>query len=124
MGGQKTPPAPLVGQCVEALVARWPDLSPDDDEEDEDASPWSGLSTGGGKAAVTGRIAAGLDGLPAPARPCGPSARRAGRQPGRARGWRLRDPAGAALRTGTAGVLRPGDRPRSRPREAAVTPGR
>lgn len=82
MGGQKTPPAPLVGQYVEALVARWPDLSPDDDEEDEDASPWSGLSTGGGKAAVTGRIAAGLDGLPAPARPCGQSARRAGRQPG------------------------------------------
>ncbi|MFF4498806.1 hypothetical protein [Streptomyces sp. NPDC001546] len=22
-------------------MARWPDLSPDDDEDDEDASPWS-----------------------------------------------------------------------------------
>ncbi|MEU9479657.1 hypothetical protein [Streptomyces sp. NPDC048191] len=41
MGGQKTPPAPLIRQYVEALVTRWPDLSPDDDEEDEDASPWS-----------------------------------------------------------------------------------
>ncbi|MEV7616136.1 hypothetical protein [Streptomyces sp. NPDC089799] len=41
MGGQKTRPAHLIRQYVEALVARWPDLSPDDDEEDEDASPWS-----------------------------------------------------------------------------------
>ncbi|MFD8144058.1 hypothetical protein [Streptomyces sp. NPDC059708] len=40
-GGQKTVPMPLIRQYVEALVARWPDLSPDDDEEDEDASPWS-----------------------------------------------------------------------------------
>ncbi|RST09021.1 hypothetical protein EF910_02080 [Streptomyces sp. WAC07149] len=40
-GGQKTVPTPLIREYVEALVARWPDLSPDDDEEDEDASPWS-----------------------------------------------------------------------------------
>lgn len=41
MGGQKTPTTPLIRQYVEALVTRWPDLSPDDDEDDEDASPWS-----------------------------------------------------------------------------------
>ncbi|MCZ0985089.1 hypothetical protein [Streptomyces diastatochromogenes] len=41
MGGERTPPTPLIRQYVEALVARWPDLSPDDHEEDEDASPWS-----------------------------------------------------------------------------------
>lgn len=41
MGGRKTPPNPLIRQYVEALVAHWPDLSPDDDEEDADASPWS-----------------------------------------------------------------------------------
>ncbi|MGW7196220.1 hypothetical protein [Streptomyces chryseus] len=41
MEGQKTPPTLLIRQYVEALVARWPDLSLDDDEEDEDASPWS-----------------------------------------------------------------------------------
>ncbi|MFF3861420.1 hypothetical protein [Streptomyces sp. NPDC002209] len=41
MGGQKSSPTPLIRQYVEALVARWPDLSLDDDEEDEDASPWS-----------------------------------------------------------------------------------
>ncbi|MGQ5640519.1 MULTISPECIES: hypothetical protein [unclassified Streptomyces] len=39
MGGQKTPPTPLIRQYVEALVTRWPDLGPDDNEED--ASPWS-----------------------------------------------------------------------------------
>ncbi|MCX4775287.1 hypothetical protein [Streptomyces sp. NBC_01264] len=41
MGGQKAAPTPLIRQYVEALVARWPDLSPDDDDEDEKASPWS-----------------------------------------------------------------------------------
>ncbi|MCY0936012.1 hypothetical protein [Streptomyces sp. H34-S4] len=64
-----------------------------------------GLSTGGGKVAVTGRIAAGLDGLPVPAPPARPP-------DAHDRGRRLRGPAGAALRTGAAGVLRPGDRPR------------
>jgi hypothetical protein len=33
------PPTPRIRQYVEGLVARWPDLSADD--EDEDASPWS-----------------------------------------------------------------------------------
>ncbi|MFF9819005.1 hypothetical protein [Streptomyces sp. NPDC014006] len=40
-GGQKTAPTPLIRQYVEALVARWPDMSPDDDEEAEEACPWS-----------------------------------------------------------------------------------
>lgn len=41
MGARKTPPTPLIRQYVEALVARWPDLGSDADEEGEDASPWS-----------------------------------------------------------------------------------
>ncbi|MFE1874197.1 DUF6434 domain-containing protein [Streptomyces sp. NPDC059496] len=39
-----------------------------------------GLPAGGGKAAVTARLAAALDGLPAPAAPAAPAPRRAGRQ--------------------------------------------
>ncbi|MFD5413346.1 DUF6434 domain-containing protein [Streptomyces nojiriensis] len=39
-----------------------------------------GLPAGGGKAAVTARLAAALDGLPGPAAPAPPAARRAGRQ--------------------------------------------
>ncbi|MFF2791103.1 DUF6434 domain-containing protein [Streptomyces sp. NPDC058049] len=39
-----------------------------------------GLPAGGGKAAVTARLAAALDGLPAPVAPAGPAPRRAGRQ--------------------------------------------
>ncbi|MFH8388027.1 hypothetical protein ACH4E7_45380 [Kitasatospora sp. NPDC018058] len=39
MGGRGVEPTARIRQCVEALVARWPDLSPDD--EDEDACPWS-----------------------------------------------------------------------------------
>ncbi|MBB4928909.1 hypothetical protein [Kitasatospora kifunensis] len=39
MGGRGIEPTARIRQCVEALVTRWPDLSPDD--EDEDASPWS-----------------------------------------------------------------------------------
>ncbi|MFJ9447885.1 hypothetical protein ACIRRH_39565 [Kitasatospora sp. NPDC101235] len=39
MGGRGVEPTARIRQYVEALVARWPDLSPDD--EDEDASPWS-----------------------------------------------------------------------------------
>ncbi|KOG56928.1 hypothetical protein ADK75_05685 [Streptomyces virginiae] len=39
-----------------------------------------GLPAGGGKAAVTARLAAALDGLPAPAAPAAPAPRRGGRQ--------------------------------------------
>ncbi|MET9687029.1 DUF6434 domain-containing protein [Streptomyces sp. NPDC006514] len=39
-----------------------------------------GIPAGGGKAAVTARLAAALDGLPAPAAPAAPAPRRAGRQ--------------------------------------------
>ncbi|MFI1281255.1 DUF6434 domain-containing protein [Streptomyces sp. NPDC020858] len=39
-----------------------------------------GLSAGGGKAAVTARLAAALDGLPAPAAAAPPATRRTGRQ--------------------------------------------
>ncbi|WP_405527705.1 SAP domain-containing protein [Streptomyces avidinii] len=39
-----------------------------------------GIATGGGKAALTARLAAALDGLPAPVAPPGPARRRAGRQ--------------------------------------------
>ncbi|MFI2077520.1 hypothetical protein [Streptomyces triculaminicus] len=33
------PPTPRITRYVEALLARWPDLSPED--EDQDSSPWS-----------------------------------------------------------------------------------
>ncbi|MFJ4672511.1 hypothetical protein [Kitasatospora purpeofusca] len=39
MGGRGVEPTARIGQYVAALVARWPDLGADD--EDEDASPWS-----------------------------------------------------------------------------------
>ncbi|MEV0116857.1 hypothetical protein AB0H77_27040 [Streptomyces sp. NPDC050844] len=39
MRGQHVTPTPQIKGYVEALVSRWPDLDPDD--EDEDASPWS-----------------------------------------------------------------------------------
>lgn len=39
MGAKGQPPTPRIRQYVEGLVARWPDLSADD--EDEDTSPWS-----------------------------------------------------------------------------------
>ncbi|GHF87056.1 hypothetical protein GCM10018790_75720 [Kitasatospora xanthocidica] len=39
MGGRGVKPTAQIRQYVEVLVARWPDLIPDD--EDEDASPWS-----------------------------------------------------------------------------------
>jgi hypothetical protein len=38
-GGRGVEPTARIRKYVETLVARWPDLSPDD--EDEDASPWS-----------------------------------------------------------------------------------
>lgn len=41
VGGQSVPPTALIRHYVGELVGRWPDLSPDDDDEDEDASPWS-----------------------------------------------------------------------------------
>ncbi|MEV7282185.1 hypothetical protein [Streptomyces sp. NPDC093111] len=40
VGGQKTSPTLVIRQYVEELVTRWPDMSPDDDEEAEDACPW------------------------------------------------------------------------------------
>jgi hypothetical protein len=39
MRGEGQSPTPRIRQYVEGLVARWPDLG--DDDEDEDASPWS-----------------------------------------------------------------------------------
>ncbi|WP_033328676.1 hypothetical protein [Streptomyces yerevanensis] len=39
MKGEGQPPTARIRQYVEGLVARWPDLSADD--EDEDTSPWS-----------------------------------------------------------------------------------
>ena len=39
MRGAAEPPTSRIRQYVEGLVARWPDLSADD--EDEDVSPWS-----------------------------------------------------------------------------------
>ncbi|GAA2326144.1 hypothetical protein GCM10010246_04510 [Streptomyces cuspidosporus] len=39
MGGASEPPTPRIRQYIEGLVARWRDVSTDD--EDEDTSPWS-----------------------------------------------------------------------------------
>lgn len=39
MRNRGLPPTPGITRYVEALVARWPDLSPED--EDEDGSPWA-----------------------------------------------------------------------------------
>ncbi|MFE0106431.1 hypothetical protein [Streptomyces sp. NPDC059009] len=39
MRGESQLPTPRIKQYVEGLVTRWPDLG--DDDEDEDASPWS-----------------------------------------------------------------------------------
>lgn len=39
MRGRHVAPTPRIKGYVEALASRWPDLDPDD--EDEDASPWS-----------------------------------------------------------------------------------
>ncbi|RSN29392.1 hypothetical protein DL990_24580 [Amycolatopsis sp. WAC 01416] len=40
MGGLRTPPTILIQHYIGALVARWPDLDPDA-EDDEDDVPWS-----------------------------------------------------------------------------------